>query len=99
MIFESEYPFKCVIQCLLDRLGRECLREREYGPTPWLTTQQHDETRRDRTTLRYVSCYSGISRHGPLPLLPLLYRRDMALRPTHSSMRDYMEEAPELNIE
>ena len=36
--------------------------------------------RQDRTTLRDVSCYSGISWSGPLPLLPLLYRRGTALR-------------------
>ena len=38
----------------VDRLGRDTEREREHGPTPWLTAQQRSRTRRDRTTLHCV---------------------------------------------
>lgn len=61
----------------VDRSGRETLREREHGPTPWLTARQRNEMKQDMTILRYVSCYSGISRHGPLPLLPLSSRHGL----------------------
>ena len=37
----------------MDRLGRDTEREREHGPTPWLTAQQRSRTRRDRTMLHW----------------------------------------------
>ena len=50
--------------------------------------------RQDETELRYtVSCYSGISRPGPLPLLPSLYCRGTALRAVLLH-RDRIDERP-----
>ena len=71
------------------RLGRgdsERLREREHR----LTVPQRNETRQDRTTLCYVSCYSSISESRSellLPLPPLPCCRDTALRTAAATSR------------
>ena len=43
---------------VVDRLGRE----REHGPTPWLTTRRRDGTRQDRTMLlRHLSAWTTLA--------------------------------------
>ena len=64
------HDFEAERTCIdpLDRRGRET--ERGGG-----NTGQRNGTRQDRTvTLGCMSCYSGIPRPGPLPLLPFFYR-------------------------
>ena len=57
------------VLCLLDRLGRETEREREHGPTPWLTAQQRNGTRQSYAALCVV-----LLRHLPAwtPATPTL---------------------------
>ena len=56
-----------------DLLGRETERRGETQASSLSNCNGTRQLRQDRTTPRNTSCYSGIPRPGPLPLLPLLW--------------------------